>query len=279
MSVSFHKKLTVSILVVSLFHLVLFSVGAYLIFQLDILPDVLGDLAEPVPRWLLVMGTLEPGFLRITALTGMASLLLFAVLANLGVRTLYRRTDSAELLFIMLFCLSLFLEVWRLGNLIFQAFGLPQYLNVVVTRVVLFSRFFGLLCLLVSSLYAVAMKYTQYSVLIGGMAVLAFTLAGILPLDTSLYEATFLYKLGDRQGYFFVRLILAALMVINFLVAARLRRSRRFAVAAVAGLFLFVGRELVQYGIAPLPIVLGTALLIVGFVIFVRQIVVFYLGL
>jgi hypothetical protein len=279
MSVSFHKKLTVSILVVSLFHLVLFAVGAYLIFQLDILPDVLGDLAEPVPRWLLVMGTLEPGFLRITALTGMASLLLFAVLANLGVRTLYRRTDSAELLFIMLFCLSLFLEVWRLGNLIFQAFGLPQYLNVVVTRVVLFSRFFGLLCLLVSSLYAVAMKYTQYSVLIGGMAVLAFTLAGILPLDTSLYEATFLYKLGDRQGYFFVRLILAALMVINFFVAARLRRSRRFAVAAVAGLFLFVGRELLQYGIAPLPIVLGTALLIVGFVIFVRQIVVFYLGL
>jgi len=279
MSVSFHKKLTVSILVVSLFHLVLFAVGAYLIFQLDILPDVLGDLAEPVPRWLLVMGTLEPGFLRITALTGMASLLLFAVLANLGVRTHYRRTDSAELLFIMLFCLSLFLEAWRLGNLIFQAFGLPQYLNVVVTRVVLFSRFFGLLCLLVSSLYAVAMKYTQYSVLIGGMAVLAFTLAGILPLDTSLYEATFLYKLGDRQGYFFVRLILAALMVINFFVAARLRRSRRFAVAAVAGLFLFVGRELVQYGIAPLPIVLGTALLIVGFVIFVRQIVVFYLGL
>jgi len=274
MSAIFHRNLIVSILVVSLFHLVLFAVGAYLVFQLDILPDVLGDLVEPVPRWLLVFGTLEPGFLRITALTGMASLLLFAVLANLGVRTRYRRTDSAELLFIMLFCLSLCLEAWRLGNLIFQAFGLPQYLNVV-----LFSRFFGLLCLLVSSLYAVAMKYTQYSVLIGGMAVLAFTLAGILPLDTSLYEATFLYKLGDRQGYFFVRLILAALMVINFFVAVRLRRSRRFAVAAVAGLFLFTGRELLQYGIAPLPIVLGTALLIVGFVIFVRQIVVFYLGL
>jgi hypothetical protein len=279
MSVGFHRNLIVSVFVVSLFHLVLFAGGAYLVFQLDILPDVLGDLVEPVPRWMLVWGTLEPGFLRITALTGMAALLLFAVLANLGVRTLYRRTDSAELLFIMLFCLSLCLEAWRIGNLIFQAFGLPQYLNVVVTRAVLFSRFFGLLCLLVSSLYAVAMKYTQYSVLIGGMAVLAFTLAGILPLDTSLYEATFLYKLGDRQGYFFVRLILAAMTVINFFVAARLRRSRRFAVAAVAGLFLFVGRELLQYGIAPLPIVLGTALLIVGFVIFVRQIVVFYLGL
>ena len=110
------------------------------------------------------------------------------------------------------------------------------------------------------------------------MAVLAFTLAGILPLDTSLYEATFLYKLGDRQGYLFVRLILAVLTVINFLVAARLKRSHRFAVAAAAAGLLFAGRELLQYGIAPLPIVLGTALLIVGFVVFVRQIVVFYLG-
>ena len=73
-------------------------------------------------------------------------------------------------------------------------------------------------------------------------------------------------------------MILALLMVVNFGVAARVRRSRRFAVAALAAFLLFAGRELLQYGIAPLPIVLGTAALIVGFVFFVRQIVVFYLG-
>jgi hypothetical protein len=278
MYASFHRNLKVSFVVISLFHLLVFVGGVYLIFQLNILPDVLGDLAETLPRWLMVLSTPEPGFLRIIALAGMACLLVFAVLANLGVRRLYRRTDSAELLFLMLFCLSICLEAWRLGNLVFPALGLSQYLNVVVTRLVLFSRFFGLLCLLVASLYAVGMKYVQYSVLIGGMFVLAFALAGVLPLDTSLYEPTFLYKLGDRQGYLFVRLILALLMVINFVVAARLRRSRRFAVAAVAAFMLFAGRELLQQGIAPLPVVLGTAALIVGFVVFVRQIVVFYLG-
>jgi hypothetical protein len=278
MYASFHRNLIVSVVVISLFHLLVFVGGVYVIFQLNILPDVLGDLAEPLPRWLLVLSTPEPAFLRIIAIAGIACVLVFAVLANLGVRKLYRRTDSAELLFLMLFCLSLCLETWRLGNLVFPALGLSQYLNVVVTRLVLFSRFFGLLCLLVASLYAVGMKYAQYSVLIGGMAVLAFTLAGVLPLDTSLYEPTFLYKLGDRQGYLFVRLILALLMVINFVVAVRVRRSRRFAAAAGAAALLFVGRELLQYGIAPLPVVLGTAALIIGFVVFVRQIVVFYLG-
>lgn len=278
MSVSFHRNLIVSIFIVSLFHLVLFAAGVYLVFHLDILPHILGDFSEPLPKWLLVLSRPGPGFQRLAAAAGMAALLLFSALANLGVRTLYRRTDSAELLFIMLFCLSLCLEAWRLGNLLFQAFGLPLYLNVVVTRLVLFSRFFGLLCLLVASLYAVGMRYTHYAVLIGGMVVLAFTLAGVLPLDTSLYEPTFLYKLGDRQGYFFVRLFLAVLTGINFVVAARLRHSRRFAVAALAAMMLFVGRELLLYGIAPLPIVVGAALLIVGFVVFVRQIVVFYLG-
>jgi hypothetical protein len=274
----FYRNLIVSVLVIALFHLLVFVGGVYLVFQLNILPDVLGDLAEPLPRWLLVLNVPEPAFLRIVALAGMASLLVFSVLANLGVRTLYRRTDSAELLFLMLFCASFCLEAWRLGNLVFPALGMSPYLNVAVTRLVLFSRFFGLLCLLVASLYAVGVKYVQYPVLIGGMAVLAFTLAGVLPLDTSLYEPTFLYKLGDRQGYLFLRLILALLMVINFVVAARVRRSRRFAVAAAAVAMMFTGRELLQYGIAPLPVVLGTAALIVGFVVFVRQIVVFYLG-
>lgn len=278
MYASFHRNLIVSVLIISLFHLLLFVGGGYLVFQLNILPDVLGDLAEPLPRWLLVLNEPGPQYLRIIALAGMACLLVFAVLANLGVSTLYRRTDSAELLFLMLFCLSICLEAWRLGNLVFHALGLSQYLSVVITRLVLFSRFFGLLCLLVASLYAVGMKYVQYPVLIGGMAVLAFSLAAVLPLDTSLYEPTFLYKLGDRQGYLFVRLILALLTVINFVVAARVHRSRRFAVAAAAAFLLFAGRELLQYGIAPLPMVLGTAALIAGFVVFVRQIVVFYLG-
>jgi hypothetical protein len=194
------------------------------------------------------------------------------------VHTLYRRTDSPELLFLMLFCLSLCLEAWRVGNLVFPVLGISPYLSGVVTRLVLFSRFFGLLCLLVASLYAVGMKYVQYPVLIGGMAVLAFALVGVLPLDTSIYEPTFLFKLGDRRGYLFVRLILGLLMVVDFLVASRVRRSRRFITAAAAAFLLFVGRELLQYGIAPLPVVLGLTAVIVGFVVFVRQIVVFYLG-
>jgi hypothetical protein len=278
MYAGFHRKLILSVLILSVFHLLLFIGGGYLIFQLDILPDVLGKLAEPLPGWLLVLSRPDPVFLLINSVTGIGCLLLFAVMANLGVRKLYRRTDSAELLFLMLFCLSLCLETWRLGNLIFPVLGLSQYLSVGITRLVLFSRFFGLLCLLVASLYAVGMRYGQYPVLIGGMAVLALALAGVLPLDTSLYEPTFLFKLGDRWGYFFVRMILAVLMVVDFVVAARVRRSRRFTVAALAAFLLFTGRELLQYGIAPLPIVLGTAALIVGFVFFVRQIVVFYLG-
>jgi hypothetical protein len=95
MYASFHRNLIISVVVVSLLHLLVFVGGVYVIFQLNILPDVLGDLAEPLPRWLLVLSTPEPGFLRSIAMAGIACVLVFAVLANLGVRKLYRRTDSA----------------------------------------------------------------------------------------------------------------------------------------------------------------------------------------
>lgn len=279
MYLGFRKNLIVSCIVISLFHLALFVAGSYFIFKLDIMPDVLGDLAEPAPAWLFAFSTDEPAGLRLNALVGIAALVFISVLMNLGVRSRYRRTDSPELLFVMLFCLSLCPEVWRLGNLLFPALGLPRYLSVLVTRVVLFSRFFGLLCLLASSLYAAGMNYTRYPILIGGTVVLAFTLAGILPLDTSIYEATFLYKLGDRQGYLFILTILAVVMTIDFLIAARVRGSSRFVVVAGACVFLFGGRELLQQGVAPLPIVLGFVLLVAGAVVFVRQVVVFYLGI
>jgi hypothetical protein len=48
---------------------------------------------------------------------------------------------------------------------------------------------------------------------------------------------------------------------------------------AGACVFLFGGRELLQQGVAPLPIVLGFVLLVAGAVVFVRQVVVFYLGI
>jgi hypothetical protein len=278
MSSRFHRVMMTVLPVLSLLHLALLGVAAFLVLRRGILPDGLGQVVEPVPRWLLLAGSLQPQPLLVNSLIGIFSLVAFSLLANLGVRTLYSKTYSPEMLFVMLFAASLALDAWRLGILLVHGWELGPPLTAILTRLILFGRFFGLLCLLASSLYAVGMRFSQYGVLIGGMGLLAFSLASLLPLDTTLFEPDFLYRVGDRQGYLFLRVILGLLILANFLIAIRLRGSRRFLLVAVAALLLLLGKELVQHGVAPVAAGIGLGMLATGFVLFTRQIGVCYLG-
>jgi hypothetical protein len=269
------RRVVLASIVIPLVLAASFAGAAYLAFSRNLAPPNLTSVT--VPPWLMVPAPADPHALLVNLAASLSMLLLFAVLANLGIRNLYARTGAPEILFVMLFFASLSSEAFRFANLVFPPMSLPPVLVLLPSRAVLFGRLFGLMCVLTASLYAAGMKYNHYPVLIGGILVLAFTLAGTLPLDGTLLEATLLYRLGDRRGYLFVTILLAGLSVINFLIAVRIRRSRRFLALAAAGVCLLLGRELAVRGIAPLPTALGTALLTGGYVLFIRNIGIFYL--
>jgi len=276
MSSRFQRAVLTGLPVYSALQAALAAGAAFLILQRGILPEL--QVAEPVPRWLLLTGSLQPQTLLFNSLAGVAALLAFSLIANLGVRSLYSRTYSPEMLFVMVFAASLSLEAWRLAIVLAQAWHLGPPLAALLTRLVLLGRFFALLCLLSSSLYAVGMRFSQYGMLIGGMLLVAFSLAWLLPLDTTVVEWDLLYRVGDRRGYLFLRVILGLLVAVNFLVAVRLRRSWRFLLVALAAALLLLGKELATHAAAPLPAAVGLVSLVAGFVLFTRQIGVCYLG-
>ena len=264
----------VSILV-PLLLLALFAAGAYFALSRNLEAPSMSSVS--VPRWLMLPAPESPHALLLNLVASLAVFLVYALLANLGVRNLYSRTGAPEILFVMLYFASLSLEVFRFGNLVLRESSASPLVGLLLSRGVLFGRLFGLMCMLAASLYAAGMKYNQYPILIAGMLVLAFTLAGTLPLDGTLLEATLLHRLGDRRGYLFVTVLLALLAVIDFLIAVRVRRSRRFLALTAACVCLLAGRELLQRGIAPLPTVVGALFTAGGYLLFVRNIGVFYL--
>lgn len=239
--------------------------------------EVLKRLSGPYPWWLFLRRPPAPNLLLLTGLISIFILVCFSFAANLSISSLYRKTASPELFFAMLFLISLSLEAWRAGALALNAMSMPVSLEATATRVVVFSRIFGLFCLLASSLYAAGMKYTHYSLLTAGILLLSFTLAATLLVDSSTFQLNFLHRMGDRRDYRTILAVLAALIVLSFLAAGAIRRSLRFAAAAAASLLLLGGRELLSYGISPVPAVLGTLFLLAGTVVFVRNIAVYYL--
>jgi len=234
-----------------------------------------GPAGQP-PWWTLLARLPSAPAALACGLAGILAVSGLGVVAGPLVGRLFRRTSAPELFFLMLFLASLSLEVWRAANLLFHLLPVPAAVASAATRAVLFGRLFGLSCLLAASLYAAGLKYSHYPAAAGAVVLLAFTLAAVQPVDATTLAPSFLYGLGDPQGYRAIGAALAALSVASFLAAALIRHSPRFALAGAGAALLLAGRALAGYGASPAAIV-GVLALAAGTYLFVRQIAVYYL--
>jgi len=233
-------------------------------------------LAGPPPWWTLRSRLPSAPALLAVGLAGILAVGGLGVAAGPLVGRLFRRTSAPELFFLMLFLASLSLEVWRAANLLFHLLPVPAAVASAATRAALFGRLFGLSCLLAASLYAAGLKYSHYPAAAGAVALLAFTLAAVQPVDATTLSPSFLYGLGDPQGYRAIGAALAVLAVASFLAAALIRHSPRFALAGAGAALLLAGRALAGYGACPAAVV-GVLALAAGTWLLVRQIAVYYL--
>jgi hypothetical protein len=234
-----------------------------------------GPAGQP-PWWTLLARLPSAPAALACGLAGILAVSGLGVVAGPLVGRLFRRTSAPELFFLMLFLASLSLEVWRAANLLFHLLPVPAAVASAATRAVLFGRLFGLSCLLAASLYAAGLKYSHYPAAAGAVVLLAFTLAAVQPVDATTLAPSFLYGLGDPQGYRAIGAALAALSVASFLAAALIRHSPRFALAGAGAALLLAGRALAGYGASPAAIA-GVLALAAGTWLFVRQIAVYYL--
>jgi len=236
----------------------------------------LSGLAGQPPWWTLLARMPAAPVTLACGLAGMLAVSGLGVASGPLVGRLFRRTSAPELLFLMLFLASLSLEVWRAANLLFLLLPVPAAMAAAATRAVLFGRLFGLCCLLASSLYAAGLKYSHYPAAAGAMALLAFTLAAVQPVDATTLTPSFLYALGDPQGYHAIGAALTVLIVASFLAAALIRHSPRFVAVAAGAALLLAGRVMAGYGASPAAPV-GVLALAVGTYLFVRQVAMYYL--
>ncbi len=269
-----------SAFILALGHLVfLGALSGLLLFRADLRAEALAalsGLAGLQPATLLARMPAAPATLA-CGLAGILAVSGLGVVSGPLVGKLFRRTSAPELLFLMLFLASLSLEVWRAANLLFHLLPVPAAMAAAATRAALFGRLFGLSCLLASSLYAAGLKYSHYPAAAGGLALLAFTLAAVQPVDATTLTPSFLYALGDPQGYHAIWAALAALSVASFLAAALIRRSARFAAVAAGAALLLAGRALSGYGGSAAAAAAGFLALAGGTYLFVRQVATYYL--
>jgi hypothetical protein len=133
-----------------------------------------------------------------------------------------------------------------------------------LSRAVCWARFSGLLALLLVALHALGLPEQRPGVLVPVALAAALAMAASVPIDRTTFLAQLVFRPGDEQGVWFVNLVIGALIPLSIGAGKLVRREARLGRLAVACVLLLASRELLFFGLHPLRLGLGLALLAAG---------------
>jgi hypothetical protein len=232
---------------------------------------------HPVSRltshhWWLTYDTVSPDtrqYVWYASALLLLSLFLFAASAIL--RSIYRRTAAADVFFFLIFLFSFGFELLRPWIALLSMKGGSALLTTVSARFVYFGRFFGWTALLISSLYAIDIRYRNTGILLLASVLLSLTLASSMPLDSAAMLADYLFRLGDEAAILFIVMVCQLASVANYFAAAYRRQNRRFTVAALAVLLTVLGKVTIAFLGSPGQTIVGFVMCVGGVLLFIRQ--------
>ncbi len=191
----------------------------------------------------------------------------------------FEKTQAPEILFIALFALSLAAEGFRIAVPLAMARNWPPAYVVGAARALLFGRFFGLFALFAAGLYAAGLEYQKHGRVVIIVAAAAFAIAAGAPVDGLSWDSSF----SPIPGYAFmleiVQIGVAAIAVVNFLVAAYSRGTADFAHVALGCVLVVIGRDGLIRADTWLALPLGAAAIASGTVLAAAKVHRFYLWL
>ncbi len=197
------------------------------------------------------------------------AMLAVGIFFALRLRWLFARTASPQDYFFLFFLCSLSLEVFRVAALIL-ADG-PALALMLLSRAVYAGRLFGTLCLFGASLFSLDIRYSRLGTLLGIAALVALMFAYTVPLDSSVFLANGLHRLGDERGAALVFFAMYAFIVVNPLVMALREQTAEPLASAGAFALALGGRELLLFSASVPSASAGLAMLVAGCILFVAR--------
>ena len=182
----------------------------------------------------------------------------------LGARRLASHAPILPVLAAGLFLLTIAFECLRGAAALLVAADRSIAASLFLSRAVTWARFTGLLALMLIALHALELPERRPAVLVPVILVAALAMAASVPVDRTTFLAQLTYRLGDEQGVWFVNLVIGALVPLSVVAGAFVRREPRLTRLAAASVLLLAARDLLFFGLRPVRLGVGLALLAAG---------------
>jgi hypothetical protein len=194
----------------------------------------------------------------------------YALIAIILIYYFFEKTPSPEILFFALFVLSFVLEGSRIMAPLRQVYDLPSLFLVISSRVLLFSRYFGLFSLFAASVYAAGLGEQKQGNIIFIIALAALVISLGVPVDGLSWDSSLAMISGYASMFKLVESGIVIITMISFFIAAYGRGTREYIFIGTGALLVCWGRNLLfnsDTWVTPLPamglLVAGTWLICV----------------
>jgi hypothetical protein len=201
-----------------------------------------------------IAGFTEPSaYIPLWTMLGAAA---YSLISIILIYHFFEKTQSPEILFIGFFVISMTLELARIV-LPLKAVGIiPSMYLIAASRLLLFGRYFGLLSLFAASVYAAGLDAQKQQNLFLMLVLAALVIVINIPVDSLIWDSTFVLFNGYGTMFFIIELVVLAVTMLTFIIAAYTRGSKRYFFIGLGAFMIFTGRNILLYSdtwITPIP--------------------------
>ena len=169
---------------------------------------------------------------------------LFSFLSIFLIYFSFEKTQSPEILFIAFFAASFAPETLRLIIPLGHIYDIPSLYYLMVSRVILFCRCFGIFSLFAASMYAVGFGAQRQRNVIMVIVVIALFIALGVPVDNQTWDAGLNMISGYNKMFFLIEIGTFIFTTISFFIVAWSRGSREFVYIGTGAVLVFFGRNI-----------------------------------
>ena len=184
----------------------------------------------------------------------------------------FRKTLSAEITLFLVFITLVSFDALKPGILLLHFFDKPVAWSVHLTRIIHLFRFAGLFCFVTAGLFASGLTAQRLTITLGLCFFIACTFAIIIPVDSSIREDNFLYRLGMHRDIQTAVIALEILGAVNYVTAALRNNEKAYLAATLGAGCAIVGRELLFFHHSLLTVVPGIGLFLFGTILYANKI-------
>lgn len=172
------------------------------------------------------------------------AMVLYSFFSIMLIYYFFEKTQSPEILFVVLFAASFSLEALRLILPLGRVYEIPSLYLLAASRIMLFSRHFGIFSLFTASVYAAGFKAQKQRNVILVITGAALFIALGIPIDTQTWTSSLSMVNGYASVVRFIEAGTFFITTISFLVTAWSRSSHEFIFIGMGAVFAFLGRNI-----------------------------------